>query len=221
MMPVIFQKTYGELPFCEKEILRYVGCKTPDPKVGMLLQDCVRELRGKLNYRVCWCQLPLSISDDCCDFGVFSLSSVQLAANLQGCESVLLFGATVGMEMDRLIARYGRLSPARGLIMQAIGAERIEGLCDAFCQDMASQLDMELRPRFSPGYGDLPLTVQKDIFSVLDCEKRIGLFLNNSLLMSPSKSVTAFAGLTREPDLPRKNKCSLCDKTDCVFRGAL
>ena len=42
------------------------------------------------------------------------------------------------------------------------------------------------RPRFSPGYGDLPLTVQKDFFRVLDCTRKIGLSLNDSLLMSPS-----------------------------------
>lgn len=221
MMPVVFSKTYPEPPFCEKEILRYAGCKAPDPSVTELLQTCVREVREKLTYRVCWCQLPLSVGNDCCDFGVFQLQSEKLAANLRDCETVLLFAATVGVEMDRLIAKYGRLSPAKGLLFQAIGAERIEALCDAFCEDIAGEQNMGLGPRFSPGYGDLAFTVQRDIFSILDCEKRIGLFLNNSFLMSPSKSVTAFAGLTEEKGIQIKNKCSLCEKKGCAFRGAL
>ena len=79
--------------------------------------------------------------------------------------------------------------------MQALGAERIEALCDAFCDSLISEKGVLLRPRFSPGYGDLPLEVQKDIFSLLECHKRIGVSLNESLLMSPSKSVTAFVGL--------------------------
>ena len=54
--------------------------------------------------------------------------------------------------------------------------------------------------RFSPGYGDLPLDVQKNIFPLLDCERKIGLTLNESLIMSPSKSVTAFVGMARQAD---------------------
>lgn len=221
MMPVILSKTYPEPPFCEKEILRYAGCKAADPEISALLNACMEEARQKLVYRVCWCELSLSIANHNCDLGVFRLQSEKLAGNLSGCQTVLLFAATVGIEIDRLISKYGRLSPVKALMFQAIGAERIEALCDAFCADLASEKGMGLRPRFSPGYGDLPLTVQSDIFSVLDCEKRIGLFLNNSLLMSPSKSVTAFVGLTVEKEIPIKNKCSFCDKKDCSFRGTL
>ena len=53
-------------------------------------------------------------------------------------------------------------------------------------------------PRFSPGYGDLPLETQRDVFRLLDCERKIGVWLNESLLMTPSKSVTAIFGLLGE-----------------------
>ena len=58
---------------------------------------------------------------------------------------------------------------------------------------------MYTRPRFSPGYGDLPINMQKDIFAALDCPRKIGLSLNESLLMSPSKSVTAIIGVSARP----------------------
>jgi len=61
-----------------------------------------------------------------------------------------------------------------------------------------------LKPRFSPGYGDLPLETQREIFDVLDCSRRIGLMLNDSLLMSPTKSVTAFVGVGGEEKNGRK-----------------
>ena len=152
-----------------------------------------------------------------------------LCRNLQGCDKVILFAATVGLAPDRLIARYGRLSPTKALCMQAIGADRIESLCDAFCDELAADYAAEgyqLRPRFSPGYGDFPLDAQKAFFQALDCHRKIGLSLNDSLLMSPSKSVTALIGLlpqavqTAHAEARSHADCASCAKTDCLFRQA-
>ncbi|MBQ2880040.1 MAG: Vitamin B12 dependent methionine synthase activation subunit, partial [Anaerotignum sp.] len=141
---------------------------------------------------------------------------------LRGCNSALVFGATIGIEIDRLISKYGRISPSKALFFQAIGAERIESLCDVFCHDISYTLKTEglhLLPRFSPGYGDFPLDFQKDIFRALDCYRKIGLSLNESMLMSPSKSVTAIAGISHNPRKNTDKKCSICTKTDCFFRS--
>ncbi len=221
MNTVIITEAFCGIPFCEKEILRYAGCRSADDEVIHLMRDCIEEIRDKLKCRVCCRELTLSLRDDVCDFGCFSVKSKGLAKNLSGCESVILFAATVGIEADRLISKYGHLSPARALMLQAIGAERIEALCDAFCKSIEAKKGMGLRPRFSPGYGDLSLSVQREIFSVLECEKHIGLYLGDSLLMSPSKSVTAFVGLTPDKATETVNKCSLCDKKDCTYRGIL
>ena len=131
-------------------------------------------------------------------FSSLTLESQALARNLKKCTRVLLFAATVGLELDRLIAKYSKLSPSRALVLQALGAERVEALCDAFLSDLKPfyrEAGLSMRPRFSPGYGDLPLEVQKDFFALLDCHRKIGLSLNDSLLMSPTKSVTAVVGL--------------------------
>ena len=105
---------------------------------------------------------------------------------------------------------------------QAIGAERVEALCDAFCADVkrrAAEEGLCPRPRFSPGYGDVPLELQRDIFRVLDCPRKIGLTLNGSLLMTPSKSVTAVIGLGNNEIQPEKEKCSACNKVACAYRN--
>jgi len=49
--------------------------------------------------------------------------------------------------------------------------------------------------RFSPGYGDLPLDYQRTLLSVLDTSRKIGVSLTDSLLMVPSKSVSAIVGV--------------------------
>lgn len=212
-------KTYAEPPFCEKEILRYAGCKELNDEISSLLTSCIEEVRDKLSYKVCYRELPVSVTEGKCDFGLFDVQSNNLTSTLKGCRSVVLFAASIGIEIDRLISKYGRISPSRALMLQAIGAERIEALCDAFCEDLAKEKCAKLRPRFSPGYGDLSIEFQKDIFDVLECGKRIGLFLNDSLLMSPSKSVTAFVGLGDGAEAEKITKCSACNKADCAFRG--
>jgi hypothetical protein len=195
MDSVVLIKNYESPPISEKEILRYSGCKANDSEISNLMKSCIAEVMPNLSYKACYCCLPLRIEDETCDFGAFSVKSKSLALNLKGCNKVLLFSATIGVGIDRLISKYSRISPAKALMMQAIGAERIEALCDTFCEDIAKEMNVVLKPRFSPGYGDTPLNLQKDIFKILNCSKHIGLSLNNSMLMSPSKSVTAFAGI--------------------------
>ena len=207
---MIIVKTYNEPQFCEKEILRYAGCRNEDSEVLELVRSCINEVRGKLSYKVCHRELDMPIET----------RSKMLLKNLENCSSVIIFAATIGVEIDRLIAKYGRISPSRALMMQAIGAERIEALCDEFCKDLENEKKVNLTSRFSPGYGDLPLNTQKYIFDVLDCSRKIGVTLNDSFLMSPSKSVTAFVGITDDKTKKTDNKCSLCEKTDCSYRGA-
>ncbi|MBR5473288.1 MAG: Vitamin B12 dependent methionine synthase activation subunit [Clostridia bacterium] len=191
---IVYKNTYPAPMISKKEILRYSGAKNTRD-LELLLDDCVKYAKDKISYNVCYCELPVTICDDICDFGVFSLQSKDLALNLKGCKKVLIFAATLGIDFDRVIAKYSSISPATAVMLDAFGVERIEALCDTFCLDMQTKLKLNLKPRFSAGYGDLPLDAQKQIFSLLDCPRQIGLTLNDSLMMSPSKSVTAFIGI--------------------------
>ena len=192
-MSAVLVKRYEAPPFCVMDALRYAGCCEAEPSSAALLETCRAELWEQLQYAVCYCELPLTVRGDVCDFGDFSLISADLARYFGDCRRAVLFAATVGVVPDRLIAKYSRVAPAKALMLQAIGAERIEALCDAFCNEWAA-----LPSRFSPGYGDLPLEAQREVFRVLRPERAIGVCLNESLLMSPSKSVTAFLGIKGE-----------------------
>ena len=193
---MVFTKFYENLPVNRKEVLRYAGCKDGEAVFGKLLDECVAESVAKgLSLKVCYTVFDVEIRKNVCGFGAFSVKSENLAKNLQGCTRAVVFAATAGVEIDRLIAKYGALSPSKAVMFQSLGAERVEALCDAFCEDVRREMNCETKPRFSPGYGDLDLSSQKDIFSVLGCEKHIGLTLNDSMLMSPSKSVTAIMGI--------------------------
>lgn len=215
----VLTKIYPSPPICEKEILRYAGCKDADETVTALVKECLDEAQSVLSYKICFREFSFEKYGRMCDFGDFSVESENLANNLNECEKVIIFAATVGVGIDRLISKYSRISPSKALMFQAIGTERIEALCDMFCRDTEKEYG-GIRPRFSAGYGDVPLECQKDIFSLLDCERKIGLTLNDSLLMSPTKSVTAFVGIGKSAK-HTDNKCENCNMKNCSFRGAL
>lgn len=237
MTDTVFTKFYSDIPVDKSEILRYMGCREADETALSLVEECLSEALPKLVYMACYRQFAIHVDACKTDLSFMISHSCDLIKNLTGCDRIIVFAATIGIEMDRLIAKYGKISPSKALCFQAIGAERIESLCDVFNSEMEEKLAAEnlfSRPRFSPGYGDLPLDAQRELFGVLDCSRKIGLSLNDSLLMSPSKSVTAIIGFGSAPrqDKPRQdifdipgcletghtNKCKNCEKKNCSFR---
>lgn len=220
MCVMIYTKKYEEPIFDMHEIIRYLGYNTPEYDIVKYTSDCIIECCDLLSYNVCYAEFPVKISGDFIDFSCIKTQSKSLVKHLKGCEKAILFGATLGVELDRLINKYGKVSPIKGFVFQAIGAERIEALCDTFCDDIKNNYpSLNVTSRFSPGYGDLNLAFQADIFRVLDCSKKIGLTLNKSLIMSPSKSVTAIIGLTKEPINTCTSSCNSCSmSSNCEFR---
>ena len=196
----VYITAYSEPEIDKKEIFRYASVKESDEITEALLDRLINECRPRLSYRVCYAEYPMVLEGDRVDLGFGKAVSHSLARCLDGCDGVIVFCATIGAELDRLIKRYSITSPASAVLLQAIGSERVEALCDAFCEDMAESVgaDRVLRPRFSPGYGDLSLKVQKDIFSALDPTRRMGVNLNDELFMTPTKSVTAIIGVKRK-----------------------
>lgn len=192
---MVFVKQYAAPPVQMEEILRYAAARGSGEDVRTLAEECLAEAEKCLVYQVCFRELPIKRENGKLDLGFSSTDSKTLGKALADCDRLILFAATLGIAMDRLIAKYARLSPAKAWMLQAIGAERIEALCDAFCHDISCENEKNTRPRVSPGYGDIPLAMQKEIFAALDCPRKIGLSLNASLIMSPTKSVTAFVGL--------------------------
>ncbi len=201
----VFVKHYSEkFPINTREIWRYAGYRgDPDAQLQTLLDTVIGQLQDKLFCRVCYrvvSKLP------------FETGSKDLKKLLAGCEKIVIFAATVGLEIDRYIAKHQQLSATHALLAQAFGAERIEALCDAFCAEFAGSTR-----RFSPGYGDLPLEMQRELFSLLDCGKHIGVSLTDSLLMMPTKSVTAIFGIGAQ-ETACVNKCDTCSNAACNYR---
>lgn len=168
--------------------------------IDRLYEETAGLLREKLTYRLVYRQIRLDADESDLSVLEYFRSSKKLMKNLSGCKEAVIFAATIGAGIDMLIRRYERVEPARGLMLQAFGAERVESLCDRFNDEIneaAKKAGLNTRPRYSPGYGDLKLEVQPLMLELLNAEKRLGITLNESLLMTPSKSVTAIIGIER------------------------
>ena len=167
-------------PPSRKEILRYAG-ERGDALYDTLLDECIAEALPHLSYRAAYAVFPVHRIESTLDFGFMQTESRGLAKCLSSYDYALIFGATLGHAYDRLLVRASAGSPLKSLFFDAIGAERAEALCDTLCGEIAREYQSAggaLGARYSPGYGDLPLAVQKDIFRVMDFPRHIGLTLN-------------------------------------------
>ena len=124
-------------------------------------------------------------------------ASKALSLRLSGCRDVYLVCGTLGAAFDAFQRRVSVMSGADALIVQAVGAAAIEKVMDSIEAEIRTELPQgeTLVPRYSPGYGDFPLAAQRELLELLDASRTIGVSLTDSLLMVPSKSVSAVVGV--------------------------
>lgn len=212
------------------EALRYMGYRDfrPDEDSERLIDECEKELAAVVRPACCFAYTDIEIlSDSEIYLGFGKVVSRELAAHLKGCTGAFLFAATIGIGADRLIAKYSRIKPAKSVITDALGSAAIESWCDTV-ENKLTESFADHRWRFSPGYGDLALDYQRDFMSCLDMNRKLGITLSDSLLMTPTKSVTAIAGVCAEVDVEEnaavkrisacRNKCAECGNVGCAYR---
>ena len=127
--------------------------------------------------------------------------SVWKRTRLKGADVVFLCG-TIGAEFDAWQRRLSVLSAADALLSQQIGLAAVEAVMDELENEVRAKIEeggsgvlaasgVRLKPRRSPGYGDLPLSLSRTILAELDAPRKIGVSITDSDLLVPSKSVTA------------------------------
>jgi hypothetical protein len=198
----LYEPDMKALSIKKSEIYRYLGYKngmTVTDEVESLIDEILRNVLSGSVPKVCYKRFDVTIQDKV-DFGFLRVKSKDLTTNLAGCSEAVIFAATIGIYTDRQIQKEAILSQARACIYQAVGATVIEAVCDDFnewikCEEQTK--GNTLRPRYSPGYGDVSLEIQRDIFRELNCAKMAGITLTDSMLMIPEKSVTAIIGIRK------------------------
>ncbi len=218
----LFHADCTEFNIRRSEVLRYMQCigNGDTSELEPLIDSFIDEFNHAADYKACYAKFDINIHDDCIDLGFMQVNSNALSTNLKDCCQVYAFAATTGINAERMLNKYNRLSQGKAFMMDAIGSAAIEAFCDylnAYLKEEVKQSGLFLHPRFSPGYGDFPIEHQPQLLSALDATRKLNLTLTDSCLMIPTKSVTALIGITDTPYTYNTKTCECCTQTDCRY----
>lgn len=212
------------------EAIRYLGygSNLPDGRVMQLINECSDEImktaRPQMVYKVFDIEVPCE-AQPADRYVALNGTNLVLTGNsitehLSGCEKAVLFAATVSAEIDRLIRITQLEDMAKAVIMDSLASVAVEQVCDKTELIIKAQFPEYYQTfRFGVGYGDLPITLQKDFVNVLNAPKVIGLNVSASYMLTPTKSVTAVIGLSKQPIAAKKRGCQTCSMYEkCNFR---
>lgn len=144
--------------------------------------------------------------------------------HLEGCGKAAVLAVTLGSEIDRLIARAQIKSMAEAVVLDAGASVLAEQAADRAEEILKEELAIKLpglfaTPRFSPGYGDYPIRYQREILTLADAHRKIGITLTGGSIMIPRKSITALIGLSEHPVSGRLATCEECVlREKCTLR---
>ncbi len=213
--------------FDEKELLSYLRAPALDENLRAQLAQAVEAVCAAVQPRTVWRQLPVTHNADGIALGGLPLGGKDIALHLSGCEQAVLLAATLSGGTDALIRRAERSDMTMALLCDAAAGAAIEHVCNALEQQLRSTLPFAyFTERFSPGYGDLPLSHQAQLLQMLDAQRKIGLTVTPHGTMLPMKSVTAIIGLSHQPVQDARRfgcglSCAACPyRNDCAMRRA-
>lgn len=210
------------------EVLRYLGYRAQQPdastseRIDAMIALCISAARPLWRYRT----MALSFQGDAplLEPGGFALPGRSIAQHLAGAQGCALLAVTLGLDAERTLLIQQRRSLSDALLLDAAMSACIEAAADACCRDLAREAapaGLRTGARFSPGYGDLPLTCQSLMERLLSMQRHLGIGLTPGCLLVPQKSVTAFVGLYRGKPVSETPGCRSCRKRDaCAYRRA-
>ena len=205
------------------EALRYAGVRADESgdmhrKMAEIAAQCMKTVTPRCTYRVseiAWVDgMPSLFS------GQLVLPGRTAAVMLRTCSHAALLVCTLGATFDALARQVQARDFADALLLDGFGGAYVEAGCNAAEREIAAKLPGKyLTDRFSPGYGDLPLDLQRALCAALDSVRRLGVHVGESLLLNPVKTVTAVIGLSDRPQMARIRGCAFCAMNQtCALR---
>lgn len=196
------------------EAIRYLGGAgiQMNDQMEVLMDECEKMVLEKAAPKFLYIELDLP-----CDT---IMGGRDIANHLDGCEKAILMCATLGAEIDKLI-RINQISDmAKAVVLDSFASVAVEQVCNRVDEIIAEKYaGYNMTFRFSPGYGDYPISLQQDFLRMLDAPRKIGLTTNDNYLLMPTKSVTAVMGLSKNPIERKKRGCAICNmRGKCRFR---
>lgn len=129
---------------------------------------------------------------------------------------------TLGPKLENEVGKMMQTgSSLEAVFLDAAGVGLLESLGNLsyfqICGE-AEKYDLFAGCRLGPGYNQVPMDFQMDIFSMVD-SNRIGVSLTDSMVMVPVKSLSFFVFFhNKTPAKTDGYKCSTCSLENCVYR---
>ena len=204
------------------EALRYMRAAQPDGETRRLAEETAGMLERRLNPRFLWraFRIKREAPELLLEESGLALPGTLAERMLEDCDTAVLLACTLGAGFDRMLKEWEARDMARAAVMDFCGSAWAEAVCDGAEQEIRARFPGKyLTDRFSPGYGDLPLSLQAGFLQVLDAGRKLGITVNESFLLLPCKSVTAVIGLSDRPQRARIRGCAVCGlREDCEYR---
>lgn len=210
----------------KNEVLRYLGYRGQvlDDITNKLINESIKEIgdliEEKYVYRV------LDINRNKGELWIkdtnLKLLGKDIKKHLANSNSLVLKAVTLGHNIDKTIRYYEKTSMAKAMIIDACASAAIEEICNRVNYELGEKVykvNKKLTSRYSPGYGDLPIDMQKGLLDILETKKSIGLSVTSHNILIPRKSVTAIMGIVDANYKQEEIDCLNCDKYDsCNYR---
>ncbi|WP_114298323.1 methionine synthase [Anaerobacterium chartisolvens] len=200
-------KYFESIPSTPKKnmILTRIGYKKGvtelDEHYMKMLEDGIRLGEALCKPMGAYTRVPVQYRDELCVRleGGIELQSGSLSKLLCSSGEVVLMGATVGKEVcDRIEYEMANNNAAMAVIIDSVASQTADSCLDWMVHFLNSALAREgiklTRHRYSPGYGDLALLYQKELFNALRLE-RLDMSITEKYMLVPEKSVIAIAGI--------------------------
>lgn len=205
------------------EMMRYAKLNPKNPEFPAdIIDDAIRKALSLAEPRGIWKILPYA-PDEGKILGnhPLSLQGHSIRQHLSGSHFVGVLAVTAGDKIEQASSENFREGKyLEGLLLDAAATAAVEALADqldSLIRDQARRAGQKTVWRFSPGYGDWPVTQQNDFAALIGAEE-IGITVTDHSMLLPRKSVTAVIGISGCGRKPLNNKCSACSLITCPFR---
>lgn len=218
-----------KLPLPEKipisEICRAMGIPSqtdPDDATLALAREAAKLVAQEADPRMVWRRFPLYWKEEKPNIAAaLPLEGRDIRIHLTGCSDCVLLAVTLGRGVDILLRRLSAGGMDLAVAADCAASTLIEQIADEAEAQIRAELPdgQYLTGRYSPGYGDLSISLQNPLITAVNAQRAIGLAVTSSGILTPRKSITALLGIADHPVKGHLAGCANCVLRDtCKYR---
>lgn len=141
------------------------------------------------------------------------IESKDIEKLLSDSKKAVLLCATISSYVDTRLRKLQITNMPLAIVYDALASVAIDQVVDSIQTEVNKQVPGYVQTmRFSPGYGDMPLTMQKTFLDILQASKRAGISLTEGGMLTPVKSITAIFGMRDIKELSLENISTIIPK---------